>query len=490
MRRIRTACCAAVLTLATMCANVGRVEAAPNGCSTGSPAYGVGISITPEFVGTDVLAIAAYQGEIVDYDVTVFLRIDPLGVTVCPIFNGTVTVTLPDGSGPFVIATGVSLDIGQSVTFADVPASKYTVDEADATAGSQIRVDASASVAATSDGPDDGPQDDAPVTATAVAPTFLMRPSTSLSIEADRTVVHVGDAVVWTIVERNDTPAGYFPAPLQDVRVELSTDGGTTSFGTLTAASSGFSGDNGDGTLGVGEAWTWTVTTNPTADTVVTATGFGTGPRSRVFTYPGDPDERMSAVVDANSPSTIVGITASASSVIAGEAVIWTVTERNDGDAPLTSPSVRLDADGGDDGDIAVLSGPPASGDTDGDGVLDPSEMWTWTFTSNPSSGLTVTATGHGTDPLGMDITYPGDADERATATVQVTAPPTTTTTTIAAPTTTAATTTTLTVDVGATLPPTGGSSSARRAAGTGAVLLVCGGALILVARRSLRQPS
>jgi len=397
--------------------------AAPNGCSDGSPAYGVGISITPEFVGTDDVAIAAFAGELVDYDVTVFLRADPGGVIVCPIFGGTVTVTLPDGSGPFTIATGVALGIGQSVTFANVPAGNpYAVDEADAAPGSPRRVDAAATVAATSNGPDDGPQDDAPVTATAVAPTFLLAPSTLLTITPDRTVTAPGDAVTWTVVERNDTPAGYFPLSLTQPRVELSADGGATSFTTLTSTTAGFTGDNGDGALGTGEAWSWTVTTNPTQDTTITATGFGNGPRGRVFTFPGDPDERAIAALDVIGPSTAVGLSAASAQVAVGGQTTWTVTERNDGDIGLTSPLVHLDADGGDDGDIATLSS-GASGDADGDGVLDAGETWTWTLTTVITGDTTVTATGHGIDPLGRDITFPLDPEERAAATVQVPPP-------------------------------------------------------------------
>ena len=44
----------AVVMLAVLVAMLGSpasAGAAPNGCSTGSPAYGVGIAITPEFVG-------------------------------------------------------------------------------------------------------------------------------------------------------------------------------------------------------------------------------------------------------------------------------------------------------------------------------------------------------------------------------------------------------------------------------------------------------
>ncbi len=478
MGRMRALCAAGAISLVAFASAAGRVDAAPNGCSTGSPAYGVGISITPEFVGTDDLAIAAYEGEVIDYDVTVFLRAEAGGVIVCPIFDGTVTVVLPDGSGPLTVVTGLSLDIGQSITFSNVPATKYTVDEDDVVPSPTLRVEATAAVTAMSDGPDDGPQDDAPVTATAVAPTFLLKPSTQVSVTPDRTTVHAGEPVVWTIVERNDTPAGYFPISLETVQVQVSTDGGVTPFTTLTAATTGFTGDNGDGRLGMGEAWSWTVTTNPTADTVVTVTGLGTGPRGRVFTFPGDPDERAAAAVDVISPSTVVGVSASPSSVLPGGAVTLTVTERNDGDVPLTSPSVRLDADGGDNGDIAVLSGPPAGGDTNGNGTLDPGETWTWTHTTNPTSSLTVTATGHGFDPLGLDITFPGDPDERAATAVQVDTPTTTT----------VAPTTTTIVAVSGTLPRTGSGASTHGVTAVSLCLLAGGGALVAIARRSGRR--
>ena len=41
--------------------------------------YGVGIAIIPQFVGTNDIAVTAYPGEIIDYDVTVFLKADPPG---------------------------------------------------------------------------------------------------------------------------------------------------------------------------------------------------------------------------------------------------------------------------------------------------------------------------------------------------------------------------------------------------------------------------
>lgn len=436
--------------------------AAPNGCSAGTPAYGVGIAITPEFLGTDDLAIEAYAGEQIDYDITVFLREEPGRVVVCPIHDGTVTVTLPNEAGPFTIVTGLTLGIGESITLANVPGTKYAVNEADVVPGGVRRVEASAAVTATSDGPDDGPQDDAPVTATAVAPTFLLAPSTKLSITPDRTVVPTGTPVVWTIVERNDTPAGYTPVGLASPRVELSTDGGATTFTTLTSSTTGMTGDNGNGVLNAGEAWTWTVTTTPTQDVTVTATGFGTGPRGRVITFPDDPEERAAAAVDLIAPSTVVAISAAPTSVSFGEQVTWTVTERNDGDVPLATPFVRLDSRGTDNGDVATLSAPPAAGDADGDGVLDPGETWTWTLTTIPTADVTVTATGHGTDPLGRDITFPLDPQERAAASVTL-------------------------IITTILLPPTGTPHTTWLAAGLGLTLLLGGVALRILSNARSR---
>jgi LPXTG-motif cell wall-anchored protein len=263
-------------------------------------------------------------------------------------------------------------------------------------------------------------------------------------------------------VERNDTPADYFPISLAAPRVELSLDGGATTFSTLTALTPSTTGDNGDGTLGVAETWTWTVTTNPTEDTTITATAFGSGPRGRVISFLDDPDERASAFVDVFTASTVVGIGASPTQAPAGGQTTWTITERNDGDAVLTSPLVHLDADGGDDGDVATLSAPPASGDADGDGALDPSEVWSWTTPMVVAGDVTVTATGHGIDPLGRDITYPADPDERASA--SATAGPL------------------------ATLPATGAPSRTTPIAVAGLVLLVIGAGSLLVSRARSRR--
>jgi hypothetical protein len=308
MRRHRTALLATGV-LAGVLSLADTASAAPTACADAGPTYGVGIAITPEFVGTDEIAVAAYPGEQVDYDVVVFLA-ETTGtnpVTVCPIFDGTVTLTLPDGSGPFTIATGVSLPVGGRQLFENVPATAYTVDPADAT-GVPLRLDAVATISATSDGLDDGPDDDQLVTASTAAPTFIQGASTRVGLTPNPTAVGPGQPVTWTVTETNDTPPEFFQQPLADVRVELSVDGGATAFATLTSATAGFTGDtNGDSLLDPGETWTWVVETRPSADVTVTATGFGSAPRGRVITYPADLEERTAASVSVTTLPPITG---------------------------------------------------------------------------------------------------------------------------------------------------------------------------------------
>lgn len=117
--------------------------------------------------------------------------------------------------------------------------------------------------------------------------------------------------------------------------------------------------------------------------------------------------------------STVVSITAMPEQVAPGGAVSWTITETNDGLVPLTNARVDLSLDGGVSV-FMVLAAPPASGDTNGDEILDPGETWEWMVPTNPQSTVTLTATGHGFDPMGNDITYPDDPDERDEATVEV----------------------------------------------------------------------
>ena len=123
-------------------------------------------------------------------------------------------------------------------------------------------------------------------------------------------------------------------------------------------------------------------------------------------------------LVVVGHPSTIVGISSSATSTTASSTVVLTVTEQNDGDVALTSPSVVV-TNGSTT--LYTLVAPPTSGDTNSNGILDPGETWSWTV-NNVSINTTTTfvATGHGMDPSQTDITYPLDQQERASITVNL----------------------------------------------------------------------
>jgi hypothetical protein len=413
--------CAALLVLLGSIAGAAPASAqVSTGCGTDGATYGVGIALRPEFVGTDILASTAYPGEIIDYDVTVFLLNNP-PVVVCSIELGTVTLFLPDGTGPYVVATNVAIQTGNSQTWENVPGTKYTINEAHAglSVGGKLRVEARAHIDATSKGPDEiDPQDNSLVSADTGAPTFLLRPSSRITIAPSAAIVTPGTSVTWTVTETNDTPPQYFDVPYTSVSIDISADGGATVLQTLTG---NFSGDTDtDGQLDTGEVWQWTFQTAPMDDQTLTATGHGIAPRNIDITFPLDPEERAQASVDVIRPSTKVGISANASVVNSGESVTWTVSETNDGDVPLSNPHVNLDADGGDNGDVATLAAPPNTGDVNANSLLDPGETWTWVRSTVAATDITVTATGHGLDPIGRDITPPLDPDERASTAVRV----------------------------------------------------------------------
>ena len=108
---------------------------------------------------------------------------------------------MPGGSGPFTIATDITLPVGGSVTFQNVPGQKYTMSAADVvTAPGGLpgvpcfdRVEATAHVDATSEGSDDGEPEDTHVEATATAPTFLLAPSPQLTLAASSPAITAGD---------------------------------------------------------------------------------------------------------------------------------------------------------------------------------------------------------------------------------------------------------------------------------------------------------
>ncbi len=160
-----------------------------------------------------------------------------------------------------------------------------------------------------------------------------------------------------------------------------------------------------------------------------------------------DSDEEVASDHDTLSktvihPSTITGISSSQSQVGVGGTTTLTITEQNDGDVNLSG--AHVDVDNG----VGTLNSASAnfSGD-DADGILEPGETWQWLVNNVVvNSDTTFTATGHGTDPLGTDITYPADQEERDSVEVTVANPSTITSISSSAANVSAGGTTTLTV--------------------------------------------
>jgi hypothetical protein len=240
-------------------------------------------------------------------------------------------------------------------------------------------------------------------------------PNTIITITASETLVMSGDSIDLTVTEENtgDDP---LTSPYVEVRQ------GATLIATLNSTSPNFSGDNGNGILDPLETWQWTnVPSNAiTGTTTFEALGFGTDSLGHEVSYDeGYLGERDDVTVDTFEPNTITTITASATWVDPGDSVNLTVTEENTGGDPLTNPYVLVSPGSLN---LTKLSAPYyVGGDTNGDDILDPGEIWRW---SNIPSGIITTQTtfvalGFGTDSLGHEISYEeGYLGERDSVTV------------------------------------------------------------------------
>jgi hypothetical protein len=239
----------------------------------------------------------------------------------------------------------------------------------------------------------------------------LCAPNTTLTASASASKVYSGDAVTLTFSEENTGNEAL-------TNVTVTTD-------DPNCAPTYSSGDtNNNGNLDVDETWQFTCTIHPTATTTITAIGSGTGVDSGTTvtfcTVPPDPnticdpDETAAVTVTVITPSTNLVENAAIT-------VTFTYLETNDGDDPLTNPSVSDPGCVGAGGTVTLQS---KSGGNQDD-ILDPGETWTFTCTVTTTSGADLTlnsvGTGSGTDSLGNAVTFPGDPQEQESVDVTVT---------------------------------------------------------------------
>jgi len=282
-----------------------------------------------------------------------------------------------------------------------------------------------------------------------VSEVRVISPATTLTKTPSASSVHIGDTVTYTYTETNGTTGGTAAdkaiggvsvsddkcAPVNPVDTALPVDGfndGDT---------------NKDNKLDATETWTFTCTSAAlnTAGTVTnTATATGTDAIGSTVTWCANPaspptgticsqTERTTASVTVINPNTtltkLVSATVNAT---------YTFKEANTGNVILTNPSVT--DSNANCSPTQVLKASPSTrnvGDANDDGKFDPGETWTWSCTVSAlltvdTDGTTTlvpltattqnTGVGHGTDPLGRDITVAnGYANETDKTTVTVT---------------------------------------------------------------------
>jgi hypothetical protein len=133
------------------------------------------------------------------------------------------------------------------------------------------------------------------------------------------------------------------------------------------------------------------------------------------------------------NPHTIATIVSSAATVVSGGSASLNVTETNPAgpySVSVTSPQVALTKNGSPLATLNKTSIYYASGDTNGNGILNPGETWKWTnIPSGPITGpTTFVARGSGAAPGDFPVNYLTDPLEQVDVTVNTGAPNTITT--------------------------------------------------------------
>ena len=367
-------------------------------------------------------------GTVIDYDVEISLTADD-----CPISDGTVNLTWPDGTTVQTLATGVSLAPGDYEDFDEQALSlpEYTVAAADLNADDEVMATAVTNATATES---TNPVVTQPVNVSTPYSVQVFRPETILTESASPTSGRTPLTETYTFKETNDSPDTNPTAQALDAITGSSIVITDSNSGCTPAPvlSGGYNvGDtNVNGLLDVGETWVYTCTVTLTNSTTsaktfsnsATATGLAQdGLQAGTPASQGDPATEASNVVTVTvtNPSTsLVETVAPASTVRTGTLVTFTYKETNTGSDPLKSVTVT----GSFCGSATLASS--SDGDTT---TLDPGATWTFTcsktVTNSTSSDVTDTdnATATGTD------TADGGAapTETASASVVVTNPST-----------------------------------------------------------------
>ncbi len=160
-----------------------------------------------------------------------------------------------------------------------------------------------------------------------------------------------------------------------------------------------------DGLLDPGETWVYTCSQVLAEDTTNLATAEGEDPLGNPVT----PDQ-ATETVEVIQPAIRVQKSASPQAVLAGGSVTYQYQVDNPGDDPISDLTLVDDTCG-------PIAGLQAGGDADGDGLLDPGEVWLYSCSANVAVDTLNTVVVSGLDSLG------GSVEDEDTAFVEIVAP-------------------------------------------------------------------
>jgi uncharacterized repeat protein (TIGR01451 family) len=210
-----------------------------------------------------------------------------------------------------------------------------------------------------------------PVTDDATADVLVIQPELEITKVAAPTDVRLGGSVTYTVTVTNTGDSALFLALLRDDTCQpLEYQSGNTG-GQLISSP--------------GEAWVFTCTMTPTGDTTNSVGIFGIDRLGRIL------NRQDTADVAVFDPSIELVKTVSDDLVPTDSTVTYTYTATNTGDDPLTNITLL---DPKCTNRVLVSSG-------NGDAIMDPAEVWTWTCDEAISATTTNTAVVGGLDHLG-----------------------------------------------------------------------------------------
>ncbi len=302
-------------------------------------------------------------GQVIDYEIVV----ENTGEI--PLTNVVVDDTLPDGStgtlsgpveagGTNADAAAGNLDLDETWTYTI----SYTTTQADIDANTDLINTVTAETEETDEVKD----------ATAETPVSY-KPLFTMEKVVDLDTITAPGTLTYTITVENTGNVTLTNPDLTDV----------ISAGPITSGPT-LSGDNGNGELDVGETWTYTVTYDATQDDI--DAGADIVNKASIGFDEAKPQDANAVTEIKQDPSFTLEKTVDQDTINATGVLAYQITVENTGNVSLTNP-VITDVINQGGTTLTLTSGPTLSGDTDGDGEIDPDETWVYDATYAVTQG-------------------------------------------------------------------------------------------------------